>query len=297
MGWKEYRKMDKRVDMQPWWGSGKRWRLPPMLTVLGIGHLLSFYMALLQMPAGGPLPFYPDAALWLSLQILLCLWFSRQWFGWLAPRQVAIGWQLLSAVLVLSTLLLLPQLLVDAWLAYPVQPTLLLKQWLLYALMQLLVSLWWLYQRSARQAQQRQQQLQQAETARASLQLALLQQQFEPHFLFNNLNVLSALMHRNADEADEFLQQFTAVYRYVWQHKAELLVSLDAELAFATDYLALLNRRFTDSYQLLQTTAVSAESQCWQLVPGTLQLALENLVKHNRASPAQPLTLTIDLHA
>lgn len=295
IGWEGYRQMDKRGETQPWWGSGKRPWLLQIMTVLGIAHLLSFYMALLQMPVGGPLPFYPDAALWLSLQILLCLWFSHKWFGWLTKYQVALAWQLITAVLVLSTVLLLPQLVIDAWLQHQMQLSLLIKQWLLYALMQVVVSLWWLYQQSAHQALQHQQQLQQAESAKAALQLALLQQQFEPHFLFNNLNVLSALIHRDADEADEFLQHFTAIYRYIWQHKSTALVSLTAELEFAVDYLNLLDQRFADSYQLIMPAQTKTQAQHWLLVPGTLQLALENLVKHNLASPAAPITLQLEL--
>lgn len=273
------------------------WQRPlrQVAVVMLLAHLFWLYVALLQLQPGQRLHYYFDAPLWLSLQILLSLSLSGRWYPWLAQRGAAVWLQQTSAILLFASVMLLPQLLIDLWQQLQPAPLLLLKQWLMNAVLQLVIGLLVQYQRTQQQQAHQQQQLAEIKTASSQLQLELLQQQFEPHFLFNNLNVLSALIHKDADDADEFLQQFTAIYRYLWQHKAVPLVSLQAELDFASAYLALLNRRFAGSFQLTLDANVSAAAHLWQLVPGTLQLALENAQKHNHADSHQPLPVRLAL--
>lgn len=127
------------------------------------------------------------------------------------------------------------------------------------------------------------------ETATARLQA--LRSQLNPHFLFNSLNTLSSLVHRDADAADDFIQQLAKVYRYVLEHSDHDLVPLHAELAFVESYVYLLRTRFKEG--LCVEICIGEILQDLRLPPMTLQVLIENAVKHNIVSPKQPLTIAI----
>ncbi|WP_394221256.1 sensor histidine kinase [Alteromonas gracilis] len=133
------------------------------------------------------------------------------------------------------------------------------------------------------------------EKALLDSQVKTLQQHIDPHFLFNNLNVLSALIVKDPDEAEEYLAQFSDIYRYILENKSKNLVPLTNELAFAKHYMALLNARFNGAYTLnvKQNGGVNAS----KIIPCALQLAIENVVKHNTASFDNPLEITIDIQS
>ena len=124
--------------------------------------------------------------------------------------------------------------------------------------------------------------------------LQLLQQQLDPHFLFNNLNVLSVLIHKNADQAEQFLDSFAEIYRYQLQQSSKQLVLLREELQFSGQYLELLKHRFAESYQVFNNITEQQAAK-YMLVPCTLQLLLENAVKHNSASTSAPLYIYFQL--
>lgn len=125
----------------------------------------------------------------------------------------------------------------------------------------------------------------------ASAQFESLKNQIDPHFLFNSLNVLSSLIEENPDNAQRFTTSLSKVYRYVLEQKDKELVSVEEELAFAKTYMNLLKMRFENSifYELPQT----GSSPDAKVVPLSLQLLLENTVKHNIASPKKPLRIRI----
>jgi len=148
--------------------------------------------------------------------------------------------------------------------------------------------------RSLQQQQQQQLELLKIGQQNQRYQLQLLQQQLDPHFLFNNLNVLSVLIHKNADQAEQFLDQFADIYRYQLQQGHQPLVTLDEELIFAKQYVALLQQRFPRSFRL-QNQVQPEQSSQWQIVPCCLQLLLENAVKHNIASATEPLDICIEV--
>lgn len=112
------------------------------------------------------------------------------------------------------------------------------------------------------QALKRQQQQQvallQAQQHSQQYKLQLLQQQLDPHFLFNNLNVLSVLIHKNPELAEQFLEHFADIYRYQLQQGSKTLVPLTDELAFAKHYMALLEQRFPST--ILQVEPYNKES-------------------------------------
>ncbi len=117
-----------------------------------------------------------------------------------------------------------------------------------------------------------------------------LRDQLNPHFLFNSLNTLSNLVYEDADKSAAFIQQLSKVYRYVLEVQDEQLVSLSKELEFARHYLNLQKIRFEDGLNF-SIDAEDISSYC--IPPLSLQLLLENAMKHNIVSETQTLHISI----
>ena len=125
----------------------------------------------------------------------------------------------------------------------------------------------------------------------ASAQFESLKNQIDPHFLFNSLNVLSSLIEENPDNAQKFTTSLSKIYRYVLEQKDKELVSVSEELAFAKTYMNLLKMRFENSITYeVQGDYDNPEAK---VVPLSLQLLLENTIKHNVASEQKPLHIKI----
>jgi len=125
----------------------------------------------------------------------------------------------------------------------------------------------------------------------ASAKFDALKNQLDPHFLFNSLNVLTSLIDENPDSAQKFTTALSKVYRYVLEQKNKDLVTVDEELQFAKTYMSLLKMRFEDSIIFeIPEQASDPESK---VVPLSLQLLLENAVKHNMVTTSKPLHIKI----
>ncbi len=125
----------------------------------------------------------------------------------------------------------------------------------------------------------------------ANAKFESLKNQIDPHFLFNSLNVLSSLIEENPDNAQRFTTSLSKIYRYVLEQKDKELVSVEDELSFAKTYMNLLKMRFENSlYYELPTENINPEAK---VVPLSLQLLLENTVKHNVVSEQKPLHIRI----
>ncbi len=125
----------------------------------------------------------------------------------------------------------------------------------------------------------------------ASAKFDALKNQLDPHFLFNSLNVLTSLIEENPDSAQKFTTALSKVYRYVLEQKNKELVTVDEELNFARTYMSLLKMRFEDSIIFeIPDKASNPESK---VVPLSLQLLLENAVKHNMVTSSKPLHIKI----
>ncbi len=125
----------------------------------------------------------------------------------------------------------------------------------------------------------------------ASAKFDALKNQLDPHFLFNSLNVLTSLIEENPDQAQKFTTSLSKVYRYVLEQKNKELVIIDEELQFAKTYMSLLKMRFEDSIVFdMPEKASNPESK---VVPLSLQLLLENAVKHNMVTSSKPLHIKI----
>jgi hypothetical protein len=136
--------------------------------------------------------------------------------------------------------------------------------------------------------------LRQAQKARSEMELKNLQRNIEPHFLFNNLNVLSSLIEKNPQIANEFLDKMAQLYRYILQTKDAEVVAIKDELNFTQNYLYLLKKRFGTAYNFdWQITDSQINGQ--MIVPTALQSLLENVVKHNAGSREKPLQTYVKL--
>jgi hypothetical protein len=125
----------------------------------------------------------------------------------------------------------------------------------------------------------------------ANAKFESLKNQIDPHFLFNSLNVLSSLIEENPDNAQKFTTSLSKIYRYVLEQKDKDLVLVSEELAFAKTYMNLLKMRFENSitYELPE----NYENPEAKVVPLSLQLLLENTIKHNIVSENKPLHIKI----
>lgn len=125
----------------------------------------------------------------------------------------------------------------------------------------------------------------------ASARFDALKNQLDPHFLFNSLNVLTSLIEEDPHQAQKFTTSLSKVYRYVLEQKNKDLVSVADELAFAKTYIKLLKMRFEDSIVLdIPEVVHNPEAK---IVPLSLQLLLENTVKHNVVMASRPLHIEI----
>ena len=118
-----------------------------------------------------------------------------------------------------------------------------------------------------------------------------LKQQVNPHFLFNSLNTLKSLVKRNADHAVDFTSELSSIYRYMLLHHDKKVVSLRDEIEFSKSYVYLLKIRFGDSINT--RIEVNEEFLDSLMPPNTLQLLIENAVKHNTLSIKKPLFISI----
>lgn len=118
-----------------------------------------------------------------------------------------------------------------------------------------------------------------------------LQDQLNPHFLFNNLSVLKSLIIYNPEVAVGFTENFTDVYRYVLQSKNKRLVKLKEEFDFMKAYYALHKERLGEG--LLLEYDISQEELDKEIAPLTVQLLIENAIKHNIVCKETPLKLRV----
>jgi sensor histidine kinase YesM len=122
-------------------------------------------------------------------------------------------------------------------------------------------------------------------------QLNGLLQQINPHFLFNSLNALSALINESPKDAQKYLSDLSKVYRYLLRTNENELTTLSNELNFIDSYYHLLQTRFGKGVMMLKN--IQPEDMGLLLPPLTLQLLVENAVKHNIVGKNKPLVIEI----
>jgi len=123
-----------------------------------------------------------------------------------------------------------------------------------------------------------------------ALQYKVLQDQINPHFLFNSLNVLGSLIDLDVEKAKKFTRELSTFYRDVLHFKNLDIISLKEEIDFVKKYVYLQQIRFGEA---LQVDIIANEKVEGQVIPLTLQSLVENAIKHNEISVAHPLKIVI----
>jgi LytS/YehU family sensor histidine kinase len=126
---------------------------------------------------------------------------------------------------------------------------------------------------------------------RVQAELQLVRNQVNPHFLFNNLNVLSALVMQNNAEANKFIEEFSKVYRYILNNHEKELVSLKTELHYISPYIFLLEKRFGEGLKV--SIDIPDSMGEYLVIPAALQMLIENAIKHNIVSRNRPLHIRL----
>ncbi len=123
-------------------------------------------------------------------------------------------------------------------------------------------------------------------------QLANLRNQISPHFLFNSLNTLVYLIDEDKEKSKEFVHKLSYIYKTVLDSSKKDLVSVGEEMEYIHAYTGLLKRRFGQN--LMFNFDISSKDLDKKIMPLSLQLGIENAVKHNVVSKKQPLFINIE---
>ena len=119
-----------------------------------------------------------------------------------------------------------------------------------------------------------------------------LKQQVNPHFLFNSLNILDCLVcEQRTEQASAYIHKLAGIYRYMLQNEEETLVRLREEMAFVGMYVDLLQVRFPEGFRV--ETDISDEAMNRHVLPCSVQLLIENAIKHNSVGADRPLVIRI----
>jgi sensor histidine kinase YesM len=134
----------------------------------------------------------------------------------------------------------------------------------------------------------------QLDTALTKAQLTILKNELDPHFMYNALNTLSYLVKTDAERADDFVIRLADIYKYFLANKNKEYVTLREELNFIDHYFFLLKLRYENKIQLRRELA-DHDLDGITILPCALQILVENAIKHNVFSEANPLTIKISI--
>lgn len=125
-------------------------------------------------------------------------------------------------------------------------------------------------------------------------QLHGLRNQVKPHFLFNSLNTLASLIKKDPDRGVRFVEKLSKVYRYLLDSNEKKLIPLSEEMDYLESYWHLMKERYPDSLQLVLEIPEAYRTK--MIAPFSLQLLVENAIKHNVVSTQKPLNIMIDIN-
>mgnify|MGYP002381697504 CR=1 FL=1 len=129
----------------------------------------------------------------------------------------------------------------------------------------------------------------------AQAELQLVKSQINPHFLFNNLNVLSALVMKNTEEANRFIEEFSKVFRYILNNHDKELVNIKTEMDYIKPYIFLLKKRFAEGLDI--SIDIPKDKENFYIIPASIQMLIENAIKHNVVSRSRPLHIRLHTNA
>ncbi|RRB03948.1 sensor histidine kinase [Larkinella rosea] len=131
-----------------------------------------------------------------------------------------------------------------------------------------------------------------SEKEAALSQVEALKNQLSPHFLFNSLSILASMVHEDAELSEQYIKQLSNVYRYILEQRDQELVGLHTEIEFLQSYTFLLQIRFENKLDVRIELSPAQQNQ-YRIAPLSLQLLIENAVKHNRMSIQEPLRIRV----
>ncbi len=155
------------------------------------------------------------------------------------------------------------------------------------ALLLIIAGIWaWVSQRDKRLSER-----QELEKNQIRTQFERLRDQVNPHFLFNSFNTLSSLIEEDPLKAQDYVERLSGFYRHILTYRNDELIELDEELRILRDYLAIQQARYEE--QLKVDIELSPALRRKRLPPMTLQMLVENALKHNVISQRYPMKLSI----
>ena len=134
----------------------------------------------------------------------------------------------------------------------------------------------------------------QLERKQTELQLSALKSQLSPHFLFNSVNAISSLVYTDIEKAETFVRKLALLYEFILNNYENKLITVKDELSFVKSYLFLLRTRLGDE-TIDFNVALPEEVLQTKIPPLTLQILVENAVKHNQVSTSKKLKINIDV--
>lgn len=136
-------------------------------------------------------------------------------------------------------------------------------------------------------------QLNEYEISSAKSKIQQLKAQLNPHFLFNNLNILDQLIEEDKEKASHFLSQFSDLYRYALTNSDKELISIQEELAFTLNYFELMEKKYQGYYQLIINDTIKVLKGI--VPPFCLQVLVENAIMHNLGTKQNPVEICITI--
>lgn len=233
----------------------------------------------------------PAAAL-VAVSDLLIIDFLNRKFPWNRRVLPRILIQFLAAVAVAAAVSVLMTLTANSMTPYSEPLNLvLLYNALIYAVVNIIImgvlEGWIYYIRSAESARK----AEALERELTQIRFEMLKSQINPHFMFNSLNVLSGLIEKDVTKAQEFIDEFSQIYRYVLETVEQHTTTLGKELEFMRSYLFLQQMRYGED--LTWSVSVPGSMLGMVLPPLSLQVVLENAIKHNIVNRSKPLHIEI----
>lgn len=230
-----------------------------------------------------------------SLMVFPDLWLI-QWFNWRMPWSTRVLERLVLQLL-LTVAIALAVCFAVTFIAHALQPyqnplpKVLLYNSLIFSVVNIVLMAtlegmlsFWENRRSQARAQALEQELSQ-------IRFEVLKHQINPHFMFNSLNVLSGLIEQDKAKAQDFIDEFSLIYRYVLETIEQPVVDLKSELRFARSYLFLQQLRYGEGVKA--NISVPAAYLDQLLPPLSMQVVLENAIKHNIANASRPLHIEV----
>lgn len=211
---------------------------------------------------------------------------------WSQKPFIRSAWQLVAILIIAAIVSTSITLLSHAFNPFPEGlAKVLVNNFLIVAIINVLLTIVleaWIFFTRSDAAQRKAEEL---EKALSTIRYEVLKQQINPHFMFNSLNVLSGLVATDQKKAQEFIEEFSYIYRYVLETVEQPVVSFEREYNFVQSYMALQQIRYGKALQY--HVDVPSDKLGKLMPPLSLQTVLENAIKHNTIEEESPLQIGI----